>query len=472
MDIYARRILGGEGIPPFARNAEELIARSLDPDGASSHLARVILKDLGLTSHILRVANSPVYNRSGKPIGSVAHAITMLGWDTIRNLVGALRFVEHYARKSPGLRELMVLSLLSAAQARQVAAIVGCARPEEAYVCGLFRNLGEVVMARYYGPEYAAMLDVMEREKIGERTAAVRVFDVTPEEVAARLAAAWNLPGGVRACLAGPQAAGGAEQRCLISAVDYGHELAGVLYRKGEGLETVHLKTVTDPSGRQVLISQRDLRRAVDTAIADTSHTLTALRIGVPELHLARQAEQARDLLETAFAGAALRFDRAAMDDGIRRLSSAAAAPGFDISDIVRRSLDLLTACGGFERAVFALVTEDRHAVRGRLGAGSDTAADLFEFPLGQSDPALDVVMSRGQDLWIKRRMDARYDGSGLVTVFDPSHFALYRVAAEGVVAGLLYADRRVLNAPDEMRPRLEQVRDVLARAIQRSRLN
>jgi hypothetical protein len=437
-----------------------LLAISLDPDGASCHLARVILKDLGLTSHILRVANSPLYNRSGKSIGSIAHAITLLGWDTIRNLVGAMRFVEHYAGKSPGLRELMVLSLISAAQARHVSAAVGYARPEEAYVCGLFRNLGEVVMARYYAHEYAAMIDLMERERISERAAAIRVCDVVPEEIASNLANAWNLPAAVRSCLS--PAPPPPSDRCLKSVVNYSHELAAALYRRGAVFEAVHLKTVVDPSGKQVLISQRDLRRIVDVAIEDTHHTLTALRIGVPALHLVRQAEQARELLEASTQGTLLRYDLSRMDAGIRELG----APAADISAMANQALELLTAAGGFERAVLALASEDRRWVHGRMASGDVSLLDRFHFPVGQGDPALDVVMLRGKDLWIKRRVDARYEKSRLLTAFDPSHFALFRIAMNGASMGVLYADRRTLQPPDEMRARLEEIRDVLARVF------
>jgi hypothetical protein len=428
----------------------------------------VILKDLGLTSHILKAANAPLCNRSGRSIGSVAHGITMLGWDTVRNVVSALRYAEHYAAKSPGLRELMVLSILSATHGRQVAMAVGYPRPEEAYVCGLFRNLGEVLLARYYGLEYAAMLDIMERERICERAASVRVFDVAADDVGSKLAEAWNLPPAVRTCLQSTPAVA-ADDRCLSSIVNYGHELTTALYRKGAQFESIHLKTVLDPSGRQVLISQRDLRRIVDTGVEDTSHTLAALRVGVPELHLARQAEQARELLEAAIEGTPLHFDAAAMDHGIGEMEEAVIAENLEVTQLVRQGLELLTGECGFERALFALMNEDRTAVRGRLGSGDDAAVDAFDFRVYAGDTALDAAVSRRQDLWIKRRVDSRYDASGVVIAYDPSHFALFPLVVGGVVAGVLYADRRKLQAPDEMRARVNRLRDVLARAIERA---
>src|SRR5580693_8925454 len=142
LDLAIKNILRHEGVPPFALNANELIAGAVDPDGSSAELTRIILKDLGLTSQILRTANSSLFNRSGKSILNMAHAVALLGWENICNLVNALRFVDHFSAHSPGLRELMMAALMTAAHGRQVAASVGYPKPEEAYICSLFRNLG------------------------------------------------------------------------------------------------------------------------------------------------------------------------------------------------------------------------------------------------------------------------------------------------------------------------------------------
>ena len=93
------------GVPPFCKNASEVVTRALDPDSTSTDLARIVLKDLGLTSLLLRVANSAMYNRSGRPVMSVAHAIILLGWDTVRNLVHTVRYIEYFAKRGAGLRK-------------------------------------------------------------------------------------------------------------------------------------------------------------------------------------------------------------------------------------------------------------------------------------------------------------------------------------------------------------------------------
>ena len=239
LDACVRRISREEGVPPFCQHANEVIARTLDLDGGSSStLARVVLKDLGLTSQILRAANSALYNHSGRPILSVPHGIVLMGWDTLRNLVGTIRYIEHFANRSPGLRELMMLSLLSAVHSREIAASIGYPRPEEAHICGLFRNLGEVLIACHCPEQYSKIILTMHKENIDERAACLRVLGFSWDEVGLRVAAGWDMPPKIDVCLRGLGAlAASPMDRWLASITDYARDLTHAIYRDGAAIE-------------------------------------------------------------------------------------------------------------------------------------------------------------------------------------------------------------------------------------------
>src|SRR5436190_16470038 len=83
--ICVKRIVRGEGVPPFREHAIQVLNRTLDPGSTCSQLTRIILRDVGLASQILKIANSARYNRSGRPILSVGHAVTLIGWDAVRD---------------------------------------------------------------------------------------------------------------------------------------------------------------------------------------------------------------------------------------------------------------------------------------------------------------------------------------------------------------------------------------------------
>ncbi|MGO9444257.1 MAG: HDOD domain-containing protein [Thiobacillaceae bacterium] len=300
LDLCVAQISRSEGVPPFCDHANEIMVRTLDLDGGShTKLVEVILRDVGLASQVLRLANSAMHNQSGRPIMSVAHAITVLGWLEVRSMASAVRYIEHFANRSPGLRELVLTSVLTAVLSREVATVVGYPHPGEAYICGLFRNLGEVLIACNFPEEHSRIIVLMDQEHILERAACSRVLDYSWDDVGLRVAAFWNMPPAVRLPMGAlSTAAASPLDRCLASLTNYSHKLTRALYRKGISIDKVHLETVLNPAGGPVLISVRQLYSIVDLAMAETKDMFSALQIPTETLRMSKQAEQARKALE------------------------------------------------------------------------------------------------------------------------------------------------------------------------------
>ena len=473
LDTCVAHIARAEGVPPFCQHANEVITRTLDLEGGSSSaLARVVLKDLGLTAQLLRAANSALYNHSGRPILSVPHGIVLLGWDTLRTLVSTVRYIEHFAHRSPGLRELMLLSLLSAVHSRDIAARVGYPRPEEAHICGLFRNLGEVLIACHYPAEYARIIVTMHGENIQGRAACLRVLDFSWDDVGLRVASGWNMPPKLYVCLRGLGGmAGSLEDRSLASITDYARELTHALYRIGAGLEGVGLPWIVDAHGRRTLIPASELGHVTEAAIKETEATFAALAIPSRDLRLDRQADIARRLRAAApaFDAGELRTLDRAIEDAARAL----ARDDFELTAVISSLLDAVHGAG-FDRAVFGLLNDEQTSVRGRLASGG-TGEDVlrrFDFPTDQRDGPIRAVLQRRVDLLVDCARDGRYDRSALVSTMEPSAFALFPVMVDRKAVGCLYADR-LSAAPDLniVRPLLGRVRDAVAVALRKQSL-
>jgi hypothetical protein len=288
-------------VPPFSDHANEILVRTLDLDGGScKKLVKVILQDVGLASHVLRLANSAVNNQSGRPIVSIAHAITVLGWLEVRSLASTVRYIEHFANRSPALRELALASVLTAAQSREVASLLGYPKPEEAYICGLFRNLGEVLFACHFPDEHSQIILILADEDIPERAACLRVLDFSWNEIGLCVADRWRLPAMVRLGMnPTPPAAGPPLDRCIASITNYSHNLTRELYRKGAALDSLHLAAnVLNPAGHAALISLQDLRAIAGLAVAETSEMFAALGVPTESLHISRQADRVRKAME------------------------------------------------------------------------------------------------------------------------------------------------------------------------------
>ena len=156
-------------------------------------ITNVILKDYGLTVKVLRTANSVRYNRSGRAIHSVTHAVALLGLEAIRDLATSLLLFEHYQRTSPSLKQLMLLSLLTANHAREISLRVGYPRCEEAYLCGMFHNLGEVLVSCYFAKAYAEILFLVREKGLTNAEATAHVLGFRYEELGEAMARQWRM---------------------------------------------------------------------------------------------------------------------------------------------------------------------------------------------------------------------------------------------------------------------------------------
>jgi HD-like signal output (HDOD) protein len=118
----------------------------------------------------------------------------MLGANTVRHLASSLLLFENYHKRSAGLKELMLLSLLTANHAREVATRLGTSDPEEAHLCGMFRNLGEVLVACHVPEDYARIHAITSDTKQTDAQAAFAVLGFRYEDLGEELSRHWGMP--------------------------------------------------------------------------------------------------------------------------------------------------------------------------------------------------------------------------------------------------------------------------------------
>jgi hypothetical protein len=383
--------------------------------------------------------------------------------------VSTARYIEYFARRGAGLREMLVLSVLSAVHSRDIAAVIGYPAPDEAHVTGLFRNLGEIMLGCHYPREYSSIILTMQAEKIDGRAACLRVLGFGWDEVGGRVAEAWNLPPGLIRCVSGTaQRASSARERSLASITDYARDLTHAVYRDGGGIESLHLRCLDDLQGRRVLVSVRDLVRIVDGARCETQSTFAALEIPTADLRLEQQAERARAVLaaERSFDAGAVHVLEAAAESATRTVRRGE----FDLNALLGELLAAIRTAG-FDRAIFGLVSEDHHSIRGRLASAGmdDELLRRFDFRVDRGDGPVSAALQRRNDLLIDRARDGRYDSSDLVRIFAPAAFVLLPVIVEERVAGCIYADRGdAAPGLDTMLYPLARLRDVMASALRK----
>jgi len=137
----------------------QLMRAANDPDASLSGIARIIAQDPTLSANLLRIANSPFYRVSARPVESVERAVTLLGLDGLRPVIAAalvqpvMRTGEGAFGRLPGL--IWEHTLLSAAAAAEHARGLGQDDAFAAQLLGLLHGLGEIIVVQVLRDQYA-----------------------------------------------------------------------------------------------------------------------------------------------------------------------------------------------------------------------------------------------------------------------------------------------------------------------------
>jgi len=193
LDFCLTRLAHDPEPPMFSNRLRDLLSLAGEDELSASRLAVLVLEDYGLTLKVLRVANSFYYNRSNRYIESITRAIVVLGTQTVRKLASTLAFFEHFEQRSCLLQQLLVRSMLSAHVAGITGALIDSSRREEAYLAGMFQNLGEVLVARCL-PDQHAKIQAQIDAGVPANEASMREMGFSYNALAEVASRHWKLP--------------------------------------------------------------------------------------------------------------------------------------------------------------------------------------------------------------------------------------------------------------------------------------
>lgn len=190
------RVRQCQSLPSLPAIAVQVLDLAQRPDVGIAEIAQIISKDPALSGKILRTVNSSFYARS-QTIGTVSHAVTILGLQSVKTLVLGFSLVSNLGgnKKSKGFRHLHYWkrSVYAATAARVIGAKVDIVQQEELFVAALLSDIGMLVLDRVLGDEYGELC--AKHEAHNDLLAAeVEAYRMTHAEVGGILAEEWKLP--------------------------------------------------------------------------------------------------------------------------------------------------------------------------------------------------------------------------------------------------------------------------------------
>jgi HD-like signal output (HDOD) protein len=176
------------------------------PTASMGQIADVVMRDVAVTSRVLSVVNSALYNLPRK-VKSVSQAVNLLGLSTVRDLVLAVEVFHGLVGDEATGRVLRELQLESHARAALGRVLSPRPLAEATYTSGLLLDLGRMVLLARVPDRYGAV-PFLQETGLSRAEAEREVFGVTSRELGARLLALWGLPGDIVATVLEPDSGG------------------------------------------------------------------------------------------------------------------------------------------------------------------------------------------------------------------------------------------------------------------------
>lgn len=489
LEFLLRRMRHKSDFPAMSGSIMRIQSISSSDRESVATLTNEILKDVALTNKLLRLVNTPQYARGGT-ISTVSRAVTLVGFNGIRNMALSLVLLEHMQDKAHAnlLKEEFLRSLMAGAIAIELSPVRS--EGEEAFLGAMFQNLGRLLTEYYFQEEARAVraLTVGE-EPISEVSAAITVLGISYEQLGVGISRAWHLPQSIQQCIRKPLGpAPATPPKDLADRLRWialaSNEMADALlhsepgsaqarvaqagqrYTRCIGIDAKTMETATQRA-REKLV---ELARAMDFKVAPDSAAARLLQTGpdagaATPLTQAMQERAAADALHDSVASFELHATQpvtpeqiAALARDTQRVAEMLAAgiqditdamvEDYKLSDILRMILETMFRAMDFRQIVFCMRDAKQDALTGRFGLGPGVAqmVKTFHVPLHPDKSDLfSAVCSKGADTMISdasaERVAERLPVWYLKSVNAPT-FLLLPLMIKGAPFGLIYADK------------------------------
>lgn len=492
LDFLLRRMRHKSDFPALSESIVRIQSMANSDKESINSVTNEILKDVALTNKLLRLVNSAHFARGGS-ISTVSRAVSLVGFNGIRNMALSLVLLEHMADKAHAaqLKEEFLRSLMAGSIGAELCPSVK--ESEETFIGAMFQNLGRLLVQYYFPEEARAVRTLMQntREPMTEHAAALSVLGMSFEELGQGIAKAWGLPAPMVRCMSKPQGTppqttpqDPAERLRWVALA--ANDIADVLlhtdpkdvdrmveqttakYVRAMGLSAKDVQVATVKARKKLV----ELAVAMEIKVAPQSAAAKLLKAPSEEAHvqvhghngppthgaLAGLELQAThtvaaplDVVESHGAATGAVTVRVPMGDtlaaGIQDITNAM-VEDFKLTDVLRMILETMFRAMELDRIIFCMRDAKTEMMTGRfgLGTGVDAHVKTFRTHLKATTPDLfAIVCNKGADTMISDSSESRIEQrlpSWYRTGLNAPAFLLLPLQIKGAPFGLIYADK------------------------------
>jgi putative nucleotidyltransferase with HDIG domain len=192
---FYRELMSQERLPSPPELAHKMLATVERDDVSTSQLTALISHDPVVSAHLLRMANSAFIGIRSR-VTSITHAVTLLGFARVRDIVIGLSVWERLGTKGPGAAYRKTMWLHSAMVAATAKKLVERAGGDggTAFTAGLLHDVGKLVLGLRLGDTYWSMLEEAAARAETAATVESETFGCHHGTIGGWLLQLWRLP--------------------------------------------------------------------------------------------------------------------------------------------------------------------------------------------------------------------------------------------------------------------------------------
>jgi eukaryotic-like serine/threonine-protein kinase len=522
LEFLLRRMRHRTDFPALSDSVSSINKLTNSDRESINTLSNTILKDYGLTNKILRLVNSAYYRQAGGgSISTVSRAVTVIGFDAIRNIAITVLLFEHLQDKANAreLKEAFLRANLAGLLARDASGGLLPREGEEAFICSLFHGLGQLLAQYYFPEEVEEIRKLMQAKHIAEEAAAARVLGLSFEELGIGIARSWSFPPSIvnsmRRLPAGPIRGPATRDETLRLVAGFSNELCDVIAGSTPADRGKAIQAMTDRFGTSMRMSGKQLQTTIEASSIELAQVASILRVNLKQSPFARQvrvfaagpatvaarhagSEVDAAMIATVLGGAdALGVGETAPDDGAESAEDVAEVPEdaqsvltagiqdisnslvdeFQLNDVLRITLEIMYRAMGFKRVLLCLKDAKTGQMAGRFGFGPDTneMARQFRFPLSYAADVFHLATSKGVDIIITDIDDPKIADrvpAWYRQLTTARTFVLFPLNIKGNPVAMIYCDKDRAGAiaiPEKELALLKTLRNQAVLAIKQS---
>ncbi|MCL2915429.1 HDOD domain-containing protein [Shewanella corallii] len=428
--------ISDEEMPALCSMVKSLESLSEDDISSLSKLGRSVMHDNGLTSRILRVANSVIYNKGRNQITTVSRAAVVLGFNSLRNICLTARLISSLLESrelDPRVHRRLLARMAGSFQAAMLARMM---QPEldeqgqeEVFIAALLYHLGESAFLST-GAEDALFLvnelDLANSEDVN--TIVRRRLGTSFNQLTQGLASQWGLGELLTRSLKDPLQRTG-EVQCIYLA----NAISDAMTRGDEE----QLASLVTKAASVVEMPEREFRAKVQRCTHATMKLAEAYGAKGMADYLRETTDKPLEVAHGSEDQQQCVGDDATQLMQLRKLSALAESGG-DFNEVVMTTLTGLKDGVGLNHCGVFLLSRDRNRLLLRIVLGLDDRGQqlLQELPLDSAsvfEPVIKLKQPLRGDIGISEPVNGLVAG-GLIAA---------PLVVESKVIGIFYGANR-----------------------------